>query len=411
MKITSILLALGYASLIAKALAYHSFRAVPAQRRLALKDWPYAFLVSHVGKLDGQDWCFTAKNGVSDNSNVGFDLCDFQGAPDMQLFLLDENGKMHSKLNPNQCLVVDQGTSISGGHSRIKFCSCDESVVYNTFLHDRETDVIRVGMAPSYCLKQTGNGPDRTDSIRTETCDEKNPCFIYDYVEHECSTSLADVDCCDTTDCGRSEICKDYACECSTTREGVDCCTDEDCSGGLICSNHDCVTPDIDSRCNLGNFGIDCCSNADCPTGYDCEANTCIKPAVFLVSTIDNQDWCISANRGIGEFEDVGSELCDFSNAPPRQLWHFDTNHMIRSDIDLNRCMIVGPGTDIFMGLHIHMASCKLAMFAYDDVTDHLHLGEDPAYCVTSSQAEVGGRICGKPCVEGDNFEFTMRPV
>eukprot|EP00544_Gedaniella_sp_CCMP2646_P009616 CAMPEP_0202489620 /NCGR_PEP_ID=MMETSP1361-20130828/7293_1 /ASSEMBLY_ACC=CAM_ASM_000849 /TAXON_ID=210615 /ORGANISM="Staurosira complex sp., Strain CCMP2646" /LENGTH=170 /DNA_ID=CAMNT_0049119391 /DNA_START=67 /DNA_END=575 /DNA_ORIENTATION=+ len=106
---------------------YHhrSLRAVQATRRLIPK-WPYAFLVSHVSFDSGKDWCITAKHGVTDGSDVGFDLCDFDQAPPSQLFMLDDVGKIHTKVDEKQCLVVDQGSRTDLGGARIKFSACDE---------------------------------------------------------------------------------------------------------------------------------------------------------------------------------------------------------------------------------------------------------------------------------------------
>lgn len=387
-----------------------NLRAIPisaTSRRRLIPKWPYAFLVSHIEKSNNQDWCITAKYGVTDGSNVGLDRCDFQNAPQSQLLLLDDIGKIHCKLDPTQCLVVDQGSRTDLGGARVKFCACDEvDADYTTFEHNRSTDVIRVHDDPKCCIKPTGNGADVTDTMRTELCNETNSCFIYDYVEHNCEKARwNDVECCNDADCNAdadTTICKNYTCVCRHQ-----CCKNTDCAIDEVCtSNHTCIVGDTSRTDDCTG---ECCKNDDCPTGYTCEANVCMTPAFFLASTIDYQDWCVAVNRGVDEFADVGSERCDFVSEPRSQLWHEDTHHKIRSDMDVTRCMLVGEGTNIFSGLYIKIASCNVNTFLYNSETKRIHLGEDVAYCLTSNQDVTDGMVCGKPCDYGDSFGFTMK--
>jgi hypothetical protein len=67
------------------------------------------------------------------------------------------------------------------------------------------------------------------------------------------------------------------------------------------------------SSCNA-----ECCEDQNCPTGFTCEDNTCLTPATFLVSTINSQSYCISANRGVDEGVEVGLELCNFTYKPSK---------------------------------------------------------------------------------------------
>lgn len=415
MKLISTLVSIIYALLIVGRV--HGFKNTFRGVRNAVPNWPYAFLVSHAGFADGQDWCITAKNGVTDGSNAGFDLCDFTNAPDTQLFLMDADGKIHSKLDNTQCFVIDDGTSINEGHSRVKFCACDEDVIYTTFLHNRGTAPIRVKHSPSFCVKQNGPRIQDTDALRTTTCGD-DPCFIFDYQEHNCRIGVGDVDCCEDTDCSATEICEDYDCLCSTDISGVQCCDNDDCSSGQICSNNACIAeaptnpPPTDSTsCNTSHFATECCSNADCDDDYECISETCVTPAFFLINTIGDVDYCMTANRGVGEFAEVGSQQCRFRSKPRRQLWHGDSHNRIRSDVDVNRCLIVGEGQDIYSGLGIHMASCKINQFLYNPDSDHLHLAEDLSYCLMSNQDTTEGSICGKPCIDQDNFEFAMLTI
>lgn len=56
-----------------------SFHEKPAvsRRNAEVPEGPGAFLVSHAGFANGQDWCITAKRGVRNGAKVGFALCDF----------------------------------------------------------------------------------------------------------------------------------------------------------------------------------------------------------------------------------------------------------------------------------------------------------------------------------------------
>jgi hypothetical protein len=392
---------------------HHSLRAVPATRRRLIPKWPYAFLVSHVGFDSGKDWCITAKHGVTDGSDVGFDLCDFDQAPPSQLFMLDDVGKIHTKVDEKQCLAVDQGSRTDLGGARIKFFACDEpTATFNTFEHNRNTTVLRVHDDRDCCIKQTGNDAQTTDTLRTEICEEDNPCFIYDYVEQNCEIGgflNNDVKCCKDTDCTTNvELCQNYTCVCSTDIPGVDCCQDSDCPQDYACTSS--YVREFGYK-GASSCNAECCEDQDCPTGFTCEDNTCLTPATFLVSTINNQSYCISANRGVDEGVEVGSELCDFTNKPSKQLWHQDVHNKFHSDLNLDRCMVVGGGPNVDTGFIIQMTQCKVDMFVHNSETNHIHLEQDPAYCLTSMQEEYG-MVCGKPCVAGDEtFTIAMKPV
>jgi len=175
-----------------------------------LPDWPYAFFVTRANLF--QNWCIDARDGVSNGADLGLLPCDFTNAPDDQLFLLDGEGKIHSKVDPNKCFAVDKDT-VQGG-ARIKFLDCNAPVTHNTFMHNKTIDLISVKEDSTFCLKQTGNDPDRTDTIRTEPCDSSISSFVYLYNDADCSTTdYADVDCCDDNDCPQGETCQTYECK------------------------------------------------------------------------------------------------------------------------------------------------------------------------------------------------------
>lgn len=425
MRISGLLTLFIHVFLIVDNVHAHSFRAIPAdataaRRSLQLgpiqKEWPYAFFVSYFE--EGDAWCITAKNGFSNGDPLGFDLCDFDNPQDDQLFLLNEDGKIHTKLDPFKCFTVEDGEEeLRDGHSYLRFGSCLDIVKYNTFTHNRgDTGMLRVQNDSKFCIKQTGNGPDRTDSLRTFVCDEADHLgMFFDYREYKCSTRLADVDCCDDSDCSGGAACENY--ECTGCSSDVDCCTDDDCpNDGEICQENVCVAdsraptqPPL-SRCNTDTFGVECCADADCPNDFNCESNTCVSPAFFLVSDYEeNQDWCASASNGLFVFAEVAFEPCKFRFPTGAQLWHRDTLGRFRSNLDLTRCMTVDIEKNIFSGLGIHMASCMLNLFRYDNDTDQIHLGEDVDYCLTSSNEDVEGRMSGKPCKNTRGFGFELK--
>lgn len=321
-------------------------------------------------------------------------------------------------MDSNQCFVIDDGTkALSKGHSRLKFLECDAQVLHMTFTHDRsDNDKIAVKDSPSFCLKQKGNGPDTTDSFRTFLCDDPHDAGItFDYKEQSCSTNLSGVDCCENSDCGTTERCQDYSCvgaSCSTSTPGIECCTDSDCAPGATCTDDN--TCEISTGSPIGTCDIldaECCfEDDDCPVDYDCNTNTCVKPAVFLVSTISGQDFCMTAYDGVGDYVKVGSELCDFVNNPASQLWHRDPLNKIHSNLDIGYCVIVGPGQKRG-GLNVNLAPCKANVFLYDDSTDQLKLGQDTTYCLESNQNNIGGRMSGRECKDLDDYKFEFRAI
>jgi len=97
-------------------------------------DWPYAYFVIRANLF--QNWCFAARDGVENGANLGLLPCDFANAPDNQLFLLNRDGKIHSKMNKDQCFAVNKDAVHGGAH--IKFLDCDAPVTYNTFAHSQQ---------------------------------------------------------------------------------------------------------------------------------------------------------------------------------------------------------------------------------------------------------------------------------
>lgn len=283
---------------------------------------------------------------------------------------MDREGKIRNKLDDSLCLTVGNGIRQVRGGARVKFVSCAANVQFNTFEHDRSSaDMIRVKEAPSYCLKQTGNGADRTDTIRTELCDISNPDFLFDYDDSGCDVDLSvDVNCCNDDICNQDQICVNYECE------------------GLLIP----------------------------PPGYQ-----------FLVSQASaEEEWCIAEKEGTEDGKNLGILPCDFEAKLDSQLFRLQSGKINNRADDL-QCLTVKTGGNIFTqgairgGDRIQFLDCDSSAvftFAHDETlaTDTISLGEDPTFCLTQtgSSAQATDTIRAEPCVaENPSFQFEFRPV
>jgi hypothetical protein len=137
----------------------------------------------------------------------------------------------------------------------------------------------------------------------------------------------------------------------------------------------------------------------------------------FLVSSIrEDEDWCITATEGVGEFKKLGFRLCDFDGAPSKQLWKRDDDK-IRSKINPDRCMIVGYGKKIFNGVRIRVADCDidsdLNSFLFEsDGTTRILVNEDEEFCITNqgNNPDPNDTIVAKKCGNTDDFDWTFIP-
>lgn len=150
MRIT--LLTIAYVTWMASEAKAALFQAVPAEsaeaqhRRDQVIEFPLSFIVSNV--REDEEWCITAINGIENGENLGVAPCDFENAPDDQLFFLDKDGMIHSGENDNLCFVI-QDDNIRDGQSRLQFGSCDRRLRFNTFLLNRdERSTLRLENSP-----------------------------------------------------------------------------------------------------------------------------------------------------------------------------------------------------------------------------------------------------------------------
>lgn len=169
-----------------------------------------AFLVS--GISDTEDWCITATNGSQDFANVGFRECDFVGAPSSQKWHLDADGKVHSGLDFDKCLIVGFGKEVFDG-VRIRIASCDNDL--NKFSHNGGTGQLRLGSNPDFCVVNRGVNPNPSDTIHALPCSNEGR-FTYTYKPdgdtRTCNTSDPNIECCSEADCASGSTCESTIC-------------------------------------------------------------------------------------------------------------------------------------------------------------------------------------------------------
>lgn len=350
-----------------------SHHHVPSLRRglQDIPDFPYARIVSHVDKENGNDWCLVP-TGTND---LGILPCsDSAIPPNEELFLMDREGKIRNKLDDTLCLAVGNGIDQVSGGARLKFLSCAApNLRFNTFDHNRSSAApIRVKEAQTYGLTQTGHSAQTTDTIRTELVDVNVPDFIFDYDEVDCDETVFD---------------------------DVGCCEDDACTGGQICENYECV-----------------------PTTTGAEISADYR---FFVSQVSaEEEWCITQKEGTEDGKNLGILPCDFEAKLDSQLFRLQSGKINNRADDL-QCLTVKTGGNIFTqgairgGDRIQFLDCDSSAvftFAHDETlaTDTISLGEDPTFCLTQtgSSAQATDTIRAEPCVaENPSFQFEFRPV
>lgn len=268
--------------------------------------------------------------------------------------MLDNERKIRTQSNDCMYVKTMPDGQVNPGHSRLKFTDCNAREPYITFVHNREMDELVADGGPdnpSFCMKNTGPRPQRTDSIRAFDCDAVlgEPGTVYEYQEFECVTGVGDVQCCERSDCG-------------TTREGVD----EDC-----CIDYQCKTADENGDClpeapSCGANDVECCVfDANCPDGFKCISQMCLSDPLFISVELDGKTWCASRPpTNYGDFVPVDSVECDLQQNEPFDQplrWSWDPNGRLHSEVELRECMIVIPRSDGSVGGVL--APCKANQF------------------------------------------------
>lgn len=159
------------------ALAFHGDHQVEAQQALRQRKVSpkYSFLVSNI--IDSEDLCITAPNVNYDFASLEVKPCDTVGRPKNQLWSLDANGKIHSALDYDKCMVVDHGTDIYNG-ARIKIARCDLRTSLNRFTHNggsNGSSKLQVLVNGAFCIAPNGgNKEEARNTIHTKPCQESS---------------------------------------------------------------------------------------------------------------------------------------------------------------------------------------------------------------------------------------------
>jgi hypothetical protein len=136
----------------------------------------------------------------------------------------------------------------------------------------------------------------------------------------------------------------------------------------------------------------------------------------FLVSqVVEDNDWCITALNGVGDFVLLGLQLCDFDNAPVDQLWQVDGEGKFASRLDTDYCMIVNNGVTISDNDAIYTARCDISSnlnkFFWDaGNTDQLQPTADETFCVTQlgPLPQDTDDIRVKPCTSESRYKWNF---
>lgn len=336
---------------------------------------------------------------------------------------MDDTGKIRSELDINRCLYFETRSdgTINSGHARGRFTSCNANEPYMTFTHNRGLDRLQTDTTPSYCIKQQGNGPDRSDPYFAFDCTDRsylsNPDREFEYREFECvvdSNNGGDVECCDEIQCG-NDCCVDYSCVPRT--ENNQCIVNP---GPTLTTEPPETTPQEIPPCDIND--LECCRvDADCPDPnnngeYSCDSNTqlCLTDPFFLENTIGNKKYCVtfkgSNNIVVGDFVEAGSEECDFNRALGGHLWRRDPYRRYHSVIDPENWCITAMDEHPLGGLDIRIGPCKINQFVLEN-NGQMKFAGDPNRCIASIQNSQGGRLNGRTCEDLPNFNFTKQEL
>jgi hypothetical protein len=139
----------------------------------------FVFLVSKISS--DEDWCITAMEGVKDFANLGFRRCDFEGAPARQLWRLDADGKIHSKVDTDKCMIVNFGENLFDG-VRMRVDRCDIDTTLNTFTHESDSGKLHISANKDYCVTNRGTAPHSSDTIHAKPCKDEDRFALTIYV-------------------------------------------------------------------------------------------------------------------------------------------------------------------------------------------------------------------------------------
>lgn len=165
----------------------------------------------------------------------------------------------------------------------------------------------------------------------------------------------------------------------------------------------------------LLNHSVDASDTRPSDSSYSiCPSST--SHVGFLISqVVKDNDLCITALNGVGNFVLLGLQLCDFINAPVDQLWQVDGEGKFASRLDTDYCMTVNDGVTISDNDAIYTACCDISSnlnkFFWDaGNTDQLRLTADETFCVTQlgPLPQDTNDIRVKPCTSKSHYKWNV---
>jgi hypothetical protein len=130
----------------------------------------YGFVMSHIRKTD--PWCLTITNGRNEFAKLGFRRCMFANRPVGQLWKLDANGKLHTRVDHTKCMTLNHGDALFDGVlARLADCQMDTNL--NKFVfdpHGKTGSYFKVMDSPDYCITNRGRNPNFDDIIHAKPC-------------------------------------------------------------------------------------------------------------------------------------------------------------------------------------------------------------------------------------------------
>jgi hypothetical protein len=130
----------------------------------------YGFVVSHIRKTN--PWCLTVAYGSNEFATLGFRRCQFDNAPDNQLWKLDANGKLHTRVDHTKCMTLNHGDELFDG-VRARLAGCDMETSLNKFRfeqHGKTGSFLKLIANPAYCITNRGQTPNADDTIHAKPC-------------------------------------------------------------------------------------------------------------------------------------------------------------------------------------------------------------------------------------------------
>lgn len=139
-------------------------------RALANGGGEYGFVMSHIRK--NNPWCLTVAYGSDEFAKLGFRRCQFDQEPFNQLWKLDANGKLHTRVDHTKCMTLNRGQELFNG-VRVRLADCQLDTDLNKFVferHGKTGSYFKVMDYSEYCITNLGRNPNAHDTIHAKPC-------------------------------------------------------------------------------------------------------------------------------------------------------------------------------------------------------------------------------------------------